>query len=268
MRVKLAQANLEILKRLNQEYKIPVTFLANSCIYEKLGDKIKLLKEFDLSLAGDEIDLKVRLYEHEKEYLLNASKLTGINSLTGVIKYLILNSIYEKRFLAPNELKIIDELKSEINKIGINLHQILKKLNFKEEFKNDDLKTLLEQLNEKIDFTNKEIESIPKYVNHRFKNTSIERLEHHQELIVSTIQKSSGTIDISFDDLIKEFLDDLNKNLNQNIQKEVLTVKTGAFSNEKKELMVIHNPNSLFQNIKANFENKINKIKMEIIKND
>ena len=64
--------------------------------------------------------------------------------------------------------------------------------------------------------------------------------------------------------LIKEFLDDLNKNLNQNIQKEVLTVKTGAFSNEKKELMVIYNPNSLFQNIKANFENKIYKIKMEI----
>ena len=96
----------------------------------------------------------------------------------------------------------------------------------------------------------------------------MERLEHHQEPIVSTIQKSSGTIDISFDDLIKEFLDDLNKNLNQNIQKEVLTIKTGAFSNEKKELMVIYNPNSLFQNIKANFENKINKIKMEIIKND
>ena len=58
------------------------------------------------------------------------------------------------------------------------------------------------------------------------------------------------------------------KNLNQNIQKEVLTIKTGAFYKEKKELMVIYNPNSLFQNIKANFENKINKIKMEIIKND
>ena len=268
MRVELAQVNLEILKKLNKEYKISITYLANSCIYEKLGDKIKLLKEFDLSLSGDEIDLKVRLYEYEKEYLLNASKLTGINSLNGVIKYLILNSIYKKGFLSPNELKIIDELKSEINKIGINLHQILKKLNFKEEFKNDDLKILLEQLNEKIEITNNEIDLIPKYVNHRFKNTSIERLEHHQEPTTSTIQKSSGTIDISFDNLIKEFLDDLNKNLNQNIQKEVLTIKTGAFSNEKKELMVIHNPNSLFQNIKANFENKINKIKMEIIKND
>ena len=85
---------------------------------------------------------EVRLYEYEKEYLLNASKLTGINSLNGVIKYLILNSIYKKGFLSPNELKIIDELKSEIHKIGINLHQILKKLNFKEEFKNDDLKIL------------------------------------------------------------------------------------------------------------------------------
>ena len=67
MRVKLAQANLEILERLNQEYKIPITSLANSCIYEKLGDKIKLLKEFNLSTAGDEIDLKIRIFKYEKD---------------------------------------------------------------------------------------------------------------------------------------------------------------------------------------------------------
>ena len=64
---------------------------------------IKLLKEFNLSPAGDEIDLKIRLYEYEKEYLLNASKLTGINSLTGVIKYLILN-----RFLKLRAIKFLE----------------------------------------------------------------------------------------------------------------------------------------------------------------
>ncbi|MCT7483405.1 hypothetical protein [Aliarcobacter cryaerophilus] len=63
MRIELAKVNLEILEKINKEYKIPITSLANSCIYEKLGDKIKLLKEFNLSpaAAADEIDLKVRL---------------------------------------------------------------------------------------------------------------------------------------------------------------------------------------------------------------
>ena len=169
MRVKLAQTNLEILERLNQEYKIPITSLANSCIYEKLGDKIKLLKEFNLSPAGDEIDLKIRLYEYEKEYLLNASRLTGINSLTGVTKYLILNSIYEKRFINPTELEAFIKFKSEINSIGRNLHQILKHLNIHKELKNDELINTMQELNIKIDHTKKEIDNLLKYTNKRFK---------------------------------------------------------------------------------------------------
>ncbi|WP_026803744.1 hypothetical protein [Aliarcobacter lanthieri] len=169
MRVQLAPANLEILERLNQEYKIPITSLANSCIYEKLGDKIKLLKEFDLSISSDEIDLKVRLYEHEKEYILNASKLTGINSLTGVIKYLLLNSIYEKRFINPIELEVFIKFKSEINSIGRNLHQILKHLNIHKELKSDELINTIQELNIKIDHTKQEIENLLKYTNKRFK---------------------------------------------------------------------------------------------------
>ena len=169
MRVELAQVNLEILKKLNKEYKISITYLANSCIYEKLGDKIKLLKEFDLSLSGDEIDLKVRLYEYEKEYLLNASKLTGINSLTGVIKYLILNSIYEKRFINPTELEAFIKFKSEINSIGRNLHQILKYLNIHKELKSDELINTIQNLNIKIDHTKQEIDNLLKYTNKRFK---------------------------------------------------------------------------------------------------
>lgn len=169
MRIELAPANLEILKKINQEYKIPITSLANSCIYEKLGDKTKLLKEFNLSPAGDEIDLKIRIFEYEKEYLLNASKLTGINSLNGVIKYLILNSIYENRFINPTELEAFIKFKSEINSIGRNLHQILKHLNIHKELKSDELIITIQELNIKIDHTKQEIESILKYTNKRLK---------------------------------------------------------------------------------------------------
>lgn len=168
MRIELAPANLEILKKINQEYKIPITSLANSCIYEKLGDKIKLL-EFDLSLASDETELKIRLYENEREYLIKASEIIGINSLTGIIKYFLMNSIYDKRFLNPNELEAFIKFKSEISIIGKNLNQILKYLNIHKELKTDDLINTMQELNIKLDDTKQEIETILKYTNKRFK---------------------------------------------------------------------------------------------------
>ncbi|KLD97989.1 hypothetical protein PJV92_06615 [Aliarcobacter butzleri] len=168
MRIELAPANLEILKKINQEYKIPITSLANSCIYEKLGDKIKLL-EFDLSLESDETELKIRLYENEREYLIKASEIIGINSLTGIIKYFLMNSIYDKRFLNPNELEAFIKFKSEISIIGKNLNQILKYLNIHKELKTDDLINTIQELNIKLDDTKQEIKSILKYTNKRFK---------------------------------------------------------------------------------------------------
>ncbi|MCT7581221.1 hypothetical protein N5U12_04435 [Aliarcobacter butzleri] len=168
MRIEIASANLEILKKINQEYKIPITSLANSCIYEKLGDKIKLL-EFDLSLESDETELKIRLYENEREYLIKASEIIGINSLTGIIKYFLMNSIYDKRFLNPNELEAFIKFKSEISIIGKNLNQILKYLNIHKELKTDDLINTIQELNIKLDDTKQEIKSILKYTNKRFK---------------------------------------------------------------------------------------------------
>jgi len=171
MRIKLAPTNLAILEKLNQDYKIPVTSLANSCIYEKLGDKIKLLKEFDISLANDETELKIRIFETEKDYLLKSSEITGTNSLTQEIRYRVLNSIYEKKLLIPIEIKVLNEIKYEINRIGRNLHQILKYLNFKEELKSDDLKELIAQLNMKLDENKKILENHLNYTNNRFNTT-------------------------------------------------------------------------------------------------
>ena len=107
--------------------------------------------------------------QSEKNYLLEASNITGTNSLTAEIKLRLLNSIYKRRFLAPNEIKAFNNMKFEINAIGRNLHQILKKIHFKEEFKTDDLKVILEQLSSKIDDTKKEIDNLLRYTNKRFK---------------------------------------------------------------------------------------------------
>ena len=78
---------------------------------------------------------------------------------------------YEKKLLIPIEIKVLNEIKYEINRIGRNLHQILKYLNFKEELKRDDLKELIAQLNMKLDENKKILENHLNYTNNRFNTT-------------------------------------------------------------------------------------------------
>ena len=170
--IRIANPNLERLEELQKYVHMPFTSIANSCIYEMLGNKLNLLKEFNLSVlntSDEETEIRLILYQSEKNYLLEASNITGTNSLTAEIKLRLLNSIYKRRFLAQNEIEAFNSMKFEINAIGRNLHQILKKIHFKEEFKTDDLKVILEQLSSKIDDTKKEIDNLLKYTNKRFK---------------------------------------------------------------------------------------------------
>lgn len=166
-RVALTPTNYEKLSKLSKEYKIPVTTLCNVIINEKIGDKTELLKEF--SFIDHEVEVKFKINDSEKNYLLNSSKQTGTNSLTQEIRYRLLNSIHDKRFLTPKELESFIQLKSEINMIGKNINQLLKKINSKEEPKIDDLKITMQELNIKLDETKEQIENSMKYTNSRFK---------------------------------------------------------------------------------------------------
>ena len=130
MRIKIFPKNLEILKNINQENKIPITSLVNSYIYEQLNEKSDLIKEFKSKLAKEQTEVKIRIYENEKKFLLESSKLTGTNSLNQEIRFRLLNTIYKKRFLSPNEMQTFYDLKYQIKMIGVNLNQISKKLNF------------------------------------------------------------------------------------------------------------------------------------------
>ena len=91
MRIKIFPKNLEILKNINQENKIPITSLVNSYIYEQLNEKSDLLKEFKSKLAKEQTEVKIRIYENEKKFLLESSKLTGTNSLNQEIRFRLLN---------------------------------------------------------------------------------------------------------------------------------------------------------------------------------
>lgn len=168
MRVRITPKNLEVLEQINNTYGLSITYLVNICIYERLGGTYKLLKEFNMAnYSSKGIELKIRLYEHEKEYLQNSAKQTGTNSLTGEIRYRLLNSIYEKKFISPDEKIAFSQIKYELNMIGRNLHQILKKLNFNKNFEENIFKDTLLDLDEKLDLLKNHLENLTNYSKER-----------------------------------------------------------------------------------------------------
>ena len=167
MRIKIFPKNLEILKNINQENKIPITSLVNSYIYEQLNEKSDLIKEFKSKLAKEQTEVKIRIYENEKKFLLESSKLTGTNSLNQEIRFRLLNTIYKKRFLSPNEMQTFYDLKYQIKMIGVNLNQISKKLNSNQQVNVDFLMESISKLDEKLNESLVEIKKVLNYTNSR-----------------------------------------------------------------------------------------------------
>ena len=152
-------SNYEKLLQLKRNYKIPVTSLVNIIINEKIGSKIELLSKY--KFENEKSEIKFRINDSEKEYLLGSLKITGTNSLTQEIRYRLLNSIYKDKILNPNEFESLNKLKYEINKIGINIYQILKKINANTLLGSDMsiLKDNLEELEIKLSSTKIELEN-------------------------------------------------------------------------------------------------------------
>lgn len=61
-------------------------------------------------------------------------------------------------------------------------------------------------------------------------------------------------------EVLKQFTSDLTISMQNEIKKEIVTVKTGLLKSEDKELHIINEPNSLFQNINKSFFNQFNKL--------
>lgn len=157
--LKFTDRNYAKLLQLKNDYKIPITSLVNIIINERIGSKIELLNKY--KLENEKSEIKFRINDTEKEYLLNSLKITGTNSLAQEIRYRLVNSIYKDKILNPNEIESLNKLKYEINKIGINIYQILKKINANTLLNNDMLilKDNLEQLEIKLSFTKIELEN-------------------------------------------------------------------------------------------------------------
>lgn len=82
----------------------------------------------------------------------------------------MINTIYKNKYFLPLELEKLNNLNNQVKKIGININQISRKINFKNELENKDYENFqsnLKEVNFKIDELTDEIKNILKFANNR-----------------------------------------------------------------------------------------------------
>ena len=104
-------------------------------------------------------------------------------------------------------------------------------------------------------------------LNSKVKNEKAEYEELLKKLDDLKQDKAPKTNEIVLDDksipekekeVLKQFTSDLTISMQNEIKKEIVTVKTGLLKSEDKELHIINEPNGLFKGIKKAFLNQFN----------
>ena len=162
------------LQELKKELQMPINKIITMIINEKLENSKILKKEYveDLGIedSKNDVQIKFRISEKEKIFLEEQIKKTGNSSLSSEVKYRLINTIYKNKYFVPVELEKLNNLNNQVKKIGININQISRKINFKNELENKDYENFqsnLKEVNFKIDELTDEIKNILKFANNR-----------------------------------------------------------------------------------------------------
>ena len=162
------------LQELKKELQMPINKIITMIINEKLENSKILKKDYveDLEIedSKNDVQIKFRISEKEKIFLEEQIKKTGNSSLSSEVKYRLINTIYKNKYFLPVELEKLNNLNNQVKKIGININQISRKINFKNELENKDYENFqsnLKEVNFKIDELTDEIKNILKFANNR-----------------------------------------------------------------------------------------------------
>lgn len=162
------------LEELKRYLKMPINKIIYMIVNEKLENlklnEKKYIEDLKIENSKNEVEIRFRINENEKIFLEEQMKKSGNNSLTSEIRYRLLNSIYKNKYFLPVELTELSNLNFQIKRIGININSIYKKINFKEELKNDDYINLENGINEvncKIDELTNELKNILQFSKNR-----------------------------------------------------------------------------------------------------
>ncbi len=160
IKLRLEDINYEILNKIKNKTNIPITRIINMVIKTLESDN-EFINSKNISDMTETI-LKVKITKSEKDFLQEQAIKNGSSSLTSEVKYRLLNTIYREKYFTNIELSTFIRTKGEVNKVGINLNQLLKLLNKKSSLNVNEeiLKNMISDINIKVSNLSNELENI------------------------------------------------------------------------------------------------------------
>lgn len=161
MLINFSQKNSEFLKEVRNRYGINSTKFLNNVLdslnsnnnnknkieddksrieYKKesiknIADEVKKIQKITKAeenkttpLENIKQEFRIRLNKKEVDFLKAEAEKNLFSSIPKEIKYRVLNSIYEEKTMSNIELKKMNEMKNDLNKISTNLNELLKVL--------------------------------------------------------------------------------------------------------------------------------------------
>lgn len=207
---------------------------------QEVEEKTKELQRELKEVKQENTELKYSFKEMQKT-------ITSLENLT-VEQKRELHSLNSK---VKNEKAEYEELLKKIESLTVKNKDNIERL-IKKEKEIIGLKTLTKDL---------ATESTQNFTEYQKVKLELDTLKTQNKALQEQINtKPIQTIGEDEKTVLKQFTSDLTISMQKEIKKEIVTVKTGLLKSEDKEMNIINEPNSLFQNINKSFFNQFNKL--------
>lgn len=167
--IRLDNDNYDVLKQISDSNNIAIGKILNFLVKKYLLDNTENFNDIpfiQIQYTKDKNTkiIKISLTDKEYKILKQRQKIHLHSSLSQEVKYYVLNAIYNNKIINQLELNALAITRAEIHKIGININQIAKALNNKEnknfaESFGDNLEALQIKISELKDKINAVIEN-------------------------------------------------------------------------------------------------------------
>lgn len=152
----LSEENKNFIIELKDKYKISFNKIINKIIQkskENLQDNSNLIDNKNFHYSDLKKEIRIKITDDEYRLLKNLSTESGYTTPTKQARLILLNHLNQNKFYSKIELDEFIKTRSDINKVGQNLYQLLKALRERNFVRINDsvLEKTINEINDKID---------------------------------------------------------------------------------------------------------------------
>ena len=160
---RISLKNADVLNQLSKELHMSKSSILNDLLYKHLQGSQHFKRIESVKESSKEVYKTIKISFTKKEYdlLKCIAQNTTTSSVPKFIKFHTLNMIYNSKILDNKEIEALALVRSELNKIGVNINQIARVFNTQSEANIvSNLLTTLEHLDSKLIRMSSEIKSL------------------------------------------------------------------------------------------------------------